>query len=364
MLDAHDKLVVALDVPDIKQAWNLVDTLGDLVNFYKIGNELIYQNGLELAQTLKKEGKKIFIDAQLSGVARTVLASAKNIERLGADIVTLHGNHSCLEGLTAYRKERGFGNMKLCFITVLTSEDETDLRAMNQISENITLPEYVQMIAEKVKSYGGDGVIASAHETAKIRQTLGKDFLIITPGIRPESDENTADDQKRVATPAHAISAGADYLVVGRPITQAGNPKLMAQTIINQIEEGMNNQKPLSLKSPIQISGETEGEVDLAIPHEIFDKASQALQQNKIMREDEFDTGRFIQRNEAESRPFLENTEPPQPPIQNLQSIPKQNIPEKKDKDVPQWEIVAPKPKPPIQGENKKGSKWVHNPYK
>ena len=194
MQDPHDRLIVALDVANIQRAWEIVDRLDDNVSFYKIGAELIYNNGLELAQTLKKENKRVFIDAQLIGSPRSVFMAAKNIELIGADIVTLYGNHSCFQAIQAYRKKRGYDVMKLCCITALSSETEDDLRALHQLADDIDLPTYIENIAYQAREAGADGVVASAREARNIREKMGNEFLIITPGIRPKG--SGTDDQK------------------------------------------------------------------------------------------------------------------------------------------------------------------------
>ncbi len=397
--DPHSKLIVALDVPDTKQAWEIVDDLGDLVDFYKIGMELIYQDGLEFARTLKKEGKKIFIDAKLHDIPRTVLSALKNIESLGADIVTIHTNMSCLNALEAYRKERGYANMKLCFISVLTSENLQDLRMMKQISDNANLKEHIVHLAKMVKKYSGDGLVASAFEVPLLRQALGDDFLIITPGIRPKGDWDTqwsgdkADDQKRSATPTRAIASGADYIVVGRPIVKADNRKLAAQTIINEIADAMEgNSQPLKLTNAIKINQppehgkkftpvEAEDKDDaLAIPRAIFNEASNILAEqskaNKVPAEQaetqkpviKADIVRVTKSNNDKNIIKASPLYGAQKDSQDRESTPARttapiaptrNKPvAKKHADVPNWQVVEPvKDKRPAPKENT--PKWA-----
>ena len=221
---AREKLIVALDVADCEQAEKLVKELGDEVSFYKIGMELIYHDGLELARILKKQGKKIFIDAKLHDIPRTVLSAARNIAQYKADILTVHCNASCLEAFKIYQDElEKQNNMKWCFVTILTSEYATKKKVLD--------------LANKAIKAGAHGLIASAQEAKILRENFGNDFTLITPGIRPKwANPN---DQKRTATPLQAVKAGVDYLVVGRPITQAANKKKAARTIIEEIAQAM-----------------------------------------------------------------------------------------------------------------------------
>ncbi len=353
MQDPHDRLIVALDVENIQRAWEIIDRLDDNVNFYKIGAELIYNNGLELAQTLKKENKKIFIDAGLIGSPRSIFMAAKNIELMGADIVTLQGNHSCFQAIQAYRKKRGYSSMKLCCITALTSESEADLRALHQLADDINLPKYVENIAYQANQAGADGVVASAHEARNIRQKMGNEFLIITPGIRPKNSggADKSDGQKRVTTPADAIQAGADYLVVGRPITIAENPKLVAQDVIDQIDQAMEGnitgkhhhaQPPIRKK--FKLIQPADKETDLSIPHKVFQQP----------------TIRPLQSIKAQSAVVIKK-ETPTPDIDIANQRPQQqpiSQPEKKDKDVPQWEEVKPEKRPSVIPTDGYKSKW------
>ncbi|MCH9852247.1 MAG: orotidine-5'-phosphate decarboxylase [Alphaproteobacteria bacterium] len=350
MQDPHDRLIVALDVDNIQRAWEIVDRLDDNVSFYKIGAELIYNKGLELAQTLKKENKKIFIDAQLIGSPRTVYAAAKNIELMGADILTLHGNHSCFQAIEAYRKKRGYSSMKLCCITALTSESEADLRALHQLADDIDLPTYIENIAYQAHQAGADGVVASAREARNIRQKMGSEFLIITPGIRPKNSANIhkSDDQKRVTTPADAIQAGADYLVVGRPITNADDPKLAAQNIIDDIEKAMEGTiasgkqhpahtimppmmpPPITARKKFKIIQPADEKKDLSIPHKMFQqpatRPSQSVPSPVVIKKEE---------NNHPKHDYSPDMIPP-----------RRNHPEKKDENVPQWQEVKPEKRP------------------
>ncbi len=237
--EARGKLIVALDISDCEQARALIAELGDEVEFYKIGMELIYHGGLELATELKKDGKKIFIDAKLHDIPRTVLSAARNIEKYGADLLTLHCNASCLAAFEDYKQEpqARTSKMKWCFVTVLTSEDAKDLEAM-AIQRKVS--DHVEYLAKKATSKQAHGLVASVNEVEMLRKIKG-DFLIITPGIRPENAQS--DDQKRVATPTKAIQVGSDYLVVGRPIILASDKKQAAHDIIVEIHQAIQAKK-------------------------------------------------------------------------------------------------------------------------
>ncbi len=238
---ARDKLIVALDVPDVEKAKKIIDILGDSVTFYKIGMELIYHGGLELAEKLKKDNKKVFIDAKLHDIPRTVLAAARNIAKHKADFLTLHCNSSNYKALQEYRKsENNEHEMKWCFVTVLTSEDDSDLKRSG-ITRNVS--DHVKELATQAITQGADGIVASAKEAKYLRSNglADKEFIIITPGIRPAGYK--ADDQKRITTPTQAIKAGSDYLVVGRPIVKDADPKAMAEKIVKEIHNALSNKQ-------------------------------------------------------------------------------------------------------------------------
>ena len=228
MMLARDRLIVALDVPSRDTAEDLIDTLGDAVSVYKIGLELMMAGGLGLADILIARGHKVFLDAKFLDIGNTVERATANVARLGASFLTIHGVDR--KTMDAAVRGRGSGHTKLLAVTVLTSLDEADLmeQGIQMASEQLVLHR-ARLAAEA----GLDGVIASGHEARKIRETFGPDFLIVTPGIRPAGED--VDDQARVMTPARAIEAGADYLVVGRPITQAADPRAAAEAFIAEI---------------------------------------------------------------------------------------------------------------------------------
>lgn len=227
-----DRLIVALDVPSVDEARELVARIGDAAGVWKIGLELLYSGGADLARELAREGREVFIDAKLLDIPNTVERATASIAAMGATFLTVHGHD--VKTMQAAMTGRGFTGLKLLAVTVLTSLDADDLK---QQGSALDAAELVLHRARLRQQVGFDGVIASGHEAAAIRQATGSDFLIITPGIRPAGAE--AGDQARVMTPAKAIASGADYLVVGRPITQAPDPRAAAQAIADEIEAAL-----------------------------------------------------------------------------------------------------------------------------
>jgi orotidine-5'-phosphate decarboxylase len=227
-MEAKDRLIVALDVGSVKEARSLIETLGNSVGVYKIGLELLFAGGFALAEALAREGRAVFIDAKLSDIEATVERATAAIARAGASFLTVHALDT--KTLEAAVRGRGTSGLKLLGVTVLTNLAPADL-----IEQGIDhpLPEVVQHRAALAKKAGLDGVIASGREAAEIRRAAGPDFLIVTPGVRPLGSE--AQDQARAVTPKKAIMAGADYLVVGRPITRAADPRKAAEAIVGEI---------------------------------------------------------------------------------------------------------------------------------
>jgi len=225
-------MIVALDVKGPDEARELITTFGEHAGVWKIGLELLFAGGAELARELSGQGHKIFIDAKLLDIPNTVERATANIAAMGAAFLTVHGHD--IKTMEAAIKGRGTSGLKLLAVTVLTSLDKTDLEQQGSM---MTPGELVLHRARLRREAGFDGVIASGHEAASIREATGDDFLIVTPGIRPAGAD--AGDQARVMTPAKAIAAGADYLVVGRPITQAEDPGAAARAIIDEIEQAL-----------------------------------------------------------------------------------------------------------------------------
>ncbi|MGD9916887.1 MAG: orotidine-5'-phosphate decarboxylase [Paenirhodobacter sp.] len=232
LLPADDRLIVALDVPNALDGLALASTLGDSVSFYKIGLGMLTGGGLALANELKDEhGKKIFLDMKLFDIGATVEAAVRGLARFDLDFLTVHGDPHVVRAA----KEGAAGKpLKILAVTILTSLDRADLDA-SLIREG-EIADLVTERAARAFEAGADGVIASPREAAAIRalpQAAGK--LIVTPGVRPAGA--ALGDQKRVETPAAALTAGADHLVVGRPVWQARDPRAAAQAILREIRD-------------------------------------------------------------------------------------------------------------------------------
>lgn len=227
---ARDRLIVALDMPTLEGARTLVTELGDTATFYKVGLELAMAGGLQLVSELQHQGKKVFLDMKLLDIAHTVERAVDNAAELGATFLTVHGTD--LKTMRAAVAGRGSSRLKLLAVTVLTNLTAEDL---TEQGTTLAPEELVLRRAKMAHQSGFDGVIASGQEAAAIRAVTGPDFVIATPGIRLAG--SSADDQARITTPESAISAGADYIVVGRPITEASEPKPMAETFVRHIQE-------------------------------------------------------------------------------------------------------------------------------
>ena len=227
-IPTHERLIVALDVPDFASAQALVTTLGDSVAFYKIGLELAATGDyFRLLDWLLDREKRVFADLKFYDIPATVGAAVRQISRSGASFLTVHGDRSIMEAAAAEKGE----TLRILAVTVLTSLGRDDLAAMgiDRDVESLTLMRAAQALAS-----GCDGVIASGLEARGLRAELGTDALIVTPGIRP-AGKGGGDDQKRVVTPADAFRAGADHIVVGRPIRSAADPAAAASEIQREI---------------------------------------------------------------------------------------------------------------------------------
>ncbi|HYA71997.1 MAG TPA: orotidine-5'-phosphate decarboxylase [Roseiarcus sp.] len=227
LIDPRDRLIVALDAPDAIEAERLVAELGDSVRFYKIGMELAYGGGLSLAPKFALAGKKVFIDLKLHDIPNTVERATAQIAKLGAYFLTVHAYPQTMRAAAA--GARG-SQLKLLAVTVLTSSDDADLA---EAGYAMGVRALVARRAAQAQSAGVDGLVASASEAAMLRAAVGDSLILVTPGIRPAGA--SLGDQKRVATPTQAIADGADYLVVGRPVTQAADPRAAAQQIVAEI---------------------------------------------------------------------------------------------------------------------------------
>lgn len=230
LAQADDRLIVALDVPDVIAGLQLVDQLGDAVSFYKIGLGMLTGGGLALANELTDErGKRVFLDLKLFDIGATIEAAVRGLARFDLDFLTVQGDPQVVRAAAEGKAGRP---LKILAVTVLTSLDRADLDA-NLIKPG-DLADIALERAARALEAGADGVIASPHEAAAIRalpQAAGR--LIVTPGVRPEG--SSAGDQKRIMTPAQAIRAGADHIVVGRPVWQAAEPAAAARAIIDTL---------------------------------------------------------------------------------------------------------------------------------
>lgn len=224
-----DRLIVALDVPDAMAAKALVNELGDAVRFYKIGLELFMAGGyFELLDWLVKNGKRVFVDLKFFDVPETVRAAVRALAGSGATFATVHGNQAIMEAAV-----RDKGDLKILAVTVLTSLDRGDL---DDLGFACDVDKLVLSRARRALETGVDGVVSSGLEAPMIRGELGDRLLVVTPGIRPVENK-PADDQKRTVDVAQAFRNGADYIVVGRPIRQAADPKAAAVAVQKTIAE-------------------------------------------------------------------------------------------------------------------------------
>ena len=237
MLQADPRLIVALDKPTVSDAWALIEALGDTVNFYKIGLQLIPIGGMELSTRLKQAGKQVFLDYKLHDIPATVEKATRSLADTGADLLTVHAEPAVMRAAVAGRGER---HLKILGVTVMTCYDDEMLTEMGYA---FGARDLVMRRVEQSLEAGVDGIVASAHEAAEIRQKFGGDFLIVTPGIRPAGA--AADDQKRVATPGSALHDGSTHLVVGRPINAATDPSAAARAII--AEMAATSPKPVTV---------------------------------------------------------------------------------------------------------------------
>lgn len=234
---ADDRLIVALDVSTMQQMKDIVDTLGDAVSFYKVGMELFYAAGEDTVAYLRDCGKSVFLDLKLHDIPNTVAQGVKSLTRLGANLITIHGQGGAVmlkaaaDAAREAAEELGVERPKLLAITVLTSFDDT---TWSGIGGQLPIADQVRRLALLAKDAGVDGVVASPLEAKLIREACGDDFLIVTPGIRPAFA--AANDQKRIATPSSALRDGASRLVIGRPITKADNPREAVRMILEEME--------------------------------------------------------------------------------------------------------------------------------
>jgi orotidine-5'-phosphate decarboxylase len=232
-MKARDRLIVAVDAPDAETAWALIDRLAGHVGLFKVGSQLFTAAGPRFVHEVVGRGESVFLDLKFHDIPNTVAGAVSSASRLGVSLIDVHGlgGRAMLEAAVGALPAM---NTRLLAITILTSHDQDSL---GQIGVNGSVHESVRRLALLARDAGLDGVVASPQEVELIRETCGPDFLIVTPGIRPAG--SATGDQVRAATPAEALGAGADYLVVGRPITANENPAAAADKIVAEMERAL-----------------------------------------------------------------------------------------------------------------------------
>jgi orotidine-5'-phosphate decarboxylase len=228
---ARDRLIVPLDLPDVEAAEAMIARLGDSVSFYKIGYQLAYAGGLPLVRQLVGAGKKVFADLKLHDIGNTVARGVESVAALGATFLTVHAYPQTMKAAV---DARSGSDLKILAVTVLTSYDDGDLHAAGY---RLGVSDLAEARAQQAQVIGVDGLVCSAEEAAALRKIVGHRMCLVTPGIRPVGA--AAGDQKRIMTPSRAISAGADYLVVGRPIIEAADPRAAADAIVAEIAQAL-----------------------------------------------------------------------------------------------------------------------------
>ena len=226
----RDRLIVALDLPRVEAAEAMIGKLGDAVTFYKIGYQLAYAGGLPLIGRLADRGKKVFADLKLHDIGNTVARGVESIAKSGATFLTVHAYPQTMKAAV---EARG-ANLKILAVTVLTSYDDGDLHAAGY---RLNVSDLVEARAQQAQVLGVDGIVCSPEEAAHLHKIVGHQMHLVTPGIRPAGA--ATGDQKRIMTPGRAIAAGADYLVVGRPVVEAADPKAAAEAIHAEIAQSL-----------------------------------------------------------------------------------------------------------------------------
>jgi orotidine-5'-phosphate decarboxylase len=233
MLEPRERLIVALDVPSVAEAEKLIARLDAAVHFYKIGYQLGLAGGLSLGEALAEAGKQVFIDMKLHDIGHSVARGIESIVRLGASFTTVHAYPQTMHAAV---EARAGSKLRILAVTVLTSYRDADLAAAGY---DFTVPELVEERAAQARDIGVDGLVCSGEEAKRLRSLISPAMVLVTPGIRPAGAN--PGDQKRVTTPAAAVRAGADYLVVGRPIVAAADPKAAADAIVAEIAAAQGN---------------------------------------------------------------------------------------------------------------------------
>ena len=231
VIPPRDRLIVALDLPGVAPAEAMIARLGDAVTFYKIGYQLAYAGGLPLVGRLADAGKKVFIDLKLHDIGNTVARGVESIAKSGATFLTVHAYPQTMKAAV---EARAGSDLKILAVTVLTSYDDADLHAAGY---RLGVSDLVEARARQAQALGVDGLVCSPEEAAALHNIVGHQMLLVTPGIRPAGA--ASGDQKRIMTPARAIAAGSDYLVVGRPVIEASDPKAAAEAIQAEIAQAL-----------------------------------------------------------------------------------------------------------------------------
>ncbi|SCM79933.1 Orotidine 5'-phosphate decarboxylase [uncultured Sporomusa sp.] len=237
-MEVRNRLIVALDVASMADVRQLVETLGDAVSYYKVGMQLFYSVGMECLTYLREQGKDVFLDLKMHDIPNTVAQGAASLTRLGVAMINVHASggqammQAAAEKVAETAKTLNIPRPKLIAVTILTSMNEAEWASLRNTA---SIPDQVVHLAKMAQAAGMDGVVASPQEAELIRTACGKNFAIITPGVRPHGA--AVNDQSRIATPAAALQAGAHYLVVGRPITAAPDPRAAALAILEEMRE-------------------------------------------------------------------------------------------------------------------------------
>jgi orotidine-5'-phosphate decarboxylase len=234
--DPLDKLIVALDFPSADAAMELVGRLDGCCRWFKVGMELYYAAGNRVIEGLRERGYEVFLDLKLHDIPNTVAGAVRSVTEVGASLLSVHAGGGEQMMRAAAQAASAPGTPKLLAVTVLTSMDEAELRAVGVGDGPAT---QVLRLARLARAAGIGGLVCSAEEVGAVRQTMGPEMLLVVPGIRPQSAAGRPDDQRRVATAAEAITRGASMLVVGRPITQATDPARAASEILAEIASAL-----------------------------------------------------------------------------------------------------------------------------
>ncbi len=231
-ISLKERLIFALDVSSKDEAERWLDRLGEQVTFYKVGLQLFLAGGFPVIEMIRERGHQVMVDLKFFDIPETVALAVRELKDKGATFITVHGNDPILRAAVREREDA-----RILAVTVLTSFDESDLREMGLTG---SIADLVYLRARKALDLGCDGIVSSGLEVARLREGLGDQLLIVTPGIRPgTNDVVREDDQKRIAAADQAIRNGADYLVVGRPIRDAKDPLAVVKQIQEQIASAL-----------------------------------------------------------------------------------------------------------------------------